>query len=91
MLYEVITDQGARCVFLDEFKGKDDEPLPMIVQKKDGGYLDVRTTPPGAEVSLVTSIGTTPLNTQINPRITSYNVCYTKLLRIRRHQSSIRS
>ena len=36
-------DQGARCVFLDEFKGKDDEPLPMIVQKKDGGFLYAST------------------------------------------------
>ena len=30
--------QGARCVFLDEFKGKDGKPLPLIVQKSDGGY-----------------------------------------------------
>lgn len=30
---------GARCVFLDEFKNKDGEPLPVIVQKADGGYL----------------------------------------------------
>jgi len=30
---------GAQCVFLDEFKGKNDEPLPAIVQKSDGGYL----------------------------------------------------
>ncbi|MBT8147106.1 MAG: arginine--tRNA ligase [Gammaproteobacteria bacterium] len=30
---------GARCVFLPEFKGKDDEPLPVIVQKSDGGFL----------------------------------------------------
>lgn len=30
---------GARCVFLPEFKGKDGEPLPVIVQKSDGGYL----------------------------------------------------
>ena len=29
---------GAKCVFLDEFKGKDDTPLPAIVQKSDGGY-----------------------------------------------------
>ena len=36
-------NQGARCVFLDEFKGKDDELLPMIVQKKDGGYLYATT------------------------------------------------
>jgi len=30
---------GAQCVFLPEFKGKDDEPLPVIIQKSDGGYL----------------------------------------------------
>ena len=30
---------GAHCVFLPEFKGKDGEPLPVIVQKSDGGYL----------------------------------------------------
>ena len=29
---------GARCVFLDEFTGKDGKPLPAIVQKSDGGY-----------------------------------------------------
>ncbi len=31
--------QGAKCVFLDSFKNKDGEPLPVIIQKKDGGYL----------------------------------------------------
>ncbi|MDA1073663.1 MAG: arginine--tRNA ligase [Proteobacteria bacterium] len=30
---------GAMCVFLDEFTGKDGAPLPVIVQKSDGGYL----------------------------------------------------
>jgi len=30
---------GAKCVFLDQFKGKDGETLPMLVQKSDGGYL----------------------------------------------------
>lgn len=30
---------GARCVFLDEFKTSEDKPLPVIVQKADGGYL----------------------------------------------------
>lgn len=30
---------GARCVFLDQFKGKDGELLPLIVQKSDGGFL----------------------------------------------------
>ncbi|RVU80984.1 arginine--tRNA ligase [Leucothrix sargassi] len=32
-------DNGAKCVFLEEFKGKDDSILPAIVQKSDGGYL----------------------------------------------------
>jgi arginyl-tRNA synthetase len=31
--------KGAKCVFLPEFTGKDGEPLPLIVQKSDGGYL----------------------------------------------------
>ena len=30
---------GARCVFLPEFTGRDGKPLPVIVQKSDGGYL----------------------------------------------------
>ena len=36
-------DQGAKCVFMEEFKGRDDQPLPVIVQKKDGGYLYAST------------------------------------------------
>ncbi|MCG8414106.1 MAG: arginine--tRNA ligase [Pseudomonadales bacterium] len=37
---ELLTESdGARCVFLEQFKGKDDELLPLIVQKSDGGYL----------------------------------------------------
>ncbi|MCH9697749.1 MAG: arginine--tRNA ligase [Gammaproteobacteria bacterium] len=36
-------DQGAQCVFLDEFKGKDGKIIPMIVQKSDGGYLYATT------------------------------------------------
>ena len=31
--------EGAKCVFLPAFSGKDGEPLPLIVQKSDGGYL----------------------------------------------------
>ncbi len=31
--------KGAKCVFLPEFTGKDGDPLPLIVQKSDGGYL----------------------------------------------------
>lgn len=34
---------GAQCVFLDAFTGKDDRPLPLIVQKQDGGYLYATT------------------------------------------------
>ena len=30
---------GALCVFLDEFKGKDGRPTPVIMRKSDGGYL----------------------------------------------------
>lgn len=32
-------DQGAQCVFMDEFTGQDGTPLPMIVQKQGGGFL----------------------------------------------------
>lgn len=35
--------EGAQCVFLDEFRGKDDAPLPLIVRKSDGGYLYATT------------------------------------------------
>ncbi|HLV68630.1 MAG TPA: arginine--tRNA ligase, partial [Polyangiaceae bacterium] len=31
-------DDGALCVFLPEFTGRDKEPLPLIVRKRDGGY-----------------------------------------------------
>lgn len=39
----LVEDQGAQCVFLDEFKGKEGEPLPIIVQKRGGGYLYATT------------------------------------------------
>ncbi|MCU1717844.1 arginine--tRNA ligase [Pseudomonas sp. 5P_3.1_Bac2] len=32
-------DNGAQCVFLDEFKNAEGNPLPVIVQKAGGGYL----------------------------------------------------
>lgn len=35
--------EGAHCVFLEQFKGKDGDPLPVIIQKKDGGYLYATT------------------------------------------------
>ena len=31
-------DRGAKCVFLEGFTNKTGEPLPLIVQKSDGGY-----------------------------------------------------
>jgi arginyl-tRNA synthetase len=34
---------GAQCVFLDDFKGKDGSPLPVIIQKRDGGFLYAST------------------------------------------------
>lgn len=32
------TSDGAKCVFLDGFTNKDGDPLPLIVQKTDGGF-----------------------------------------------------
>jgi arginyl-tRNA synthetase len=37
------TSEGARCVFLEEFRAKDGEITPVIVQKSDGGYLYATT------------------------------------------------
>ncbi len=34
----LVENQGAKCVFLDGFTNRDGEPLPLIVQKSDGGY-----------------------------------------------------
>ncbi|QEY32829.1 arginine--tRNA ligase [Synechococcus sp. RSCCF101] len=34
----LVEDQGAQCVFLEGITGKDGQPLPLIVQKSDGGY-----------------------------------------------------
>ena len=31
-------DAGAKCVFLEGFTNKEGKPLPLIVQKSDGGY-----------------------------------------------------
>ena len=33
-----VVDDGALCVFPPGFSGRDGEPLPLIVRKKDGGY-----------------------------------------------------
>jgi arginyl-tRNA synthetase len=34
----LVVDDGAGCVFLDGVQGKDGQPLPLIVQKSDGGF-----------------------------------------------------
>ena len=34
----LVENQGAKCVFLEGFTNKEGEPLPLIVQKSDGGY-----------------------------------------------------
>lgn len=36
-------DNGAQCVFLDEFRNAEGNPLPVIVQKAGGGYLYATT------------------------------------------------
>ncbi len=36
-------DNGAQVVFLNEFKNKDGEPMGVIVQKRDGGFLYTTT------------------------------------------------
>ena len=35
----LVESNGAQCVFLEEFKNKDGQITPVIVQKSDGGYL----------------------------------------------------
>jgi arginyl-tRNA synthetase len=34
----LVIDDGAGCVFLEGVSGKDGQPLPLIVQKSDGGF-----------------------------------------------------
>lgn len=34
----LVESEGARCVFPPGFTGRDGEPLPLIVQKSDGGF-----------------------------------------------------
>ncbi|WP_044365791.1 arginine--tRNA ligase [Vibrio fluvialis] len=36
-------DDGAQVVFLEEFKNKDGEPMGVIIQKRDGGFLYTTT------------------------------------------------
>jgi arginyl-tRNA synthetase len=34
----LVVNEGAKCLFLDGFKNREGEPLPMMLQKSDGGY-----------------------------------------------------
>ena len=34
----LVEDNGAKCVFVEGFTNKEGEPLPLIVQKSDGGF-----------------------------------------------------
>lgn len=34
----LVENEGAKCVFLEGFTNKEGKPLPLIVQKSDGGY-----------------------------------------------------
>lgn len=34
----LVSDDGARCVFLEGVTGKEGKPMPLIVQKSDGGF-----------------------------------------------------
>ncbi len=38
-----VEDDGAQVVFLEEFKNKDGEPMGVIIQKRDGGFLYTTT------------------------------------------------
>lgn len=34
----VVNSNGAKCIFLEGFKNRDGDPLPLMIQKSDGGY-----------------------------------------------------
>lgn len=34
----VTVSNGAKCIFLEGFKNREGEPLPLMIQKSDGGY-----------------------------------------------------
>lgn len=34
----VIVSDGAKCIFIDGFKNRDGDPLPLMIQKSDGGF-----------------------------------------------------
>ncbi len=34
----ITISDGAKCIYLEGYEGRDGKPLPMIIQKSDGGY-----------------------------------------------------
>ncbi|MFL5781678.1 MAG: arginine--tRNA ligase [Thermoleophilaceae bacterium] len=34
----VVVDDGAKCIYVEGFTNKEGEPLPLIIEKADGGY-----------------------------------------------------
>ncbi|MCH7720435.1 MAG: arginine--tRNA ligase [Planctomycetes bacterium] len=55
-----VESDGAVCVFLDGFKARDGQPLPMIIQKSDGGY-NYATTDLAAVQHRIDELGATML------------------------------
>lgn len=55
-----VDSDGAVCVFLDGFQTRDGEPLPMIIQKSDGGY-NYSTTDLAAVQHRIDELGATML------------------------------
>jgi arginyl-tRNA synthetase len=39
----ITVSNGAKCIFMDEFVNREGDPLPLIVQKADGGFLYATT------------------------------------------------
>jgi len=35
--------EGAKCVYMEGFRNRDGEPMPLMIQKSDGGYLYATT------------------------------------------------
>lgn len=34
----VKVSEGAKCIFMEEFRNREGEPMPLMIQKSDGGY-----------------------------------------------------
>ena len=49
----LVEDQGAKCAFLDGMINKEGKPLPLIIQKKDGGFNYATTDLAAIRLSLI--------------------------------------